>query len=415
MHFYRFLTLSIGVIWLLNVENASADTSLTLSEAVHRVVLHNPSLKAASALQEAARGREVQAAARPNPEISSQFEDFGGNTGTGFGQASHLLSLNQRVELGGKRAARIATASTTTHRAKLDTQIRRQDLILETREAYIALQAAWQRIALANEQLAIAKQVQAVVNARITAGKVSPIEAGRAEVACDAALRRTHQAERDLSIAKAKLASFWGGTPVAQDPAEALSLPSQLDETQADISDNPDLQRVALNLELARAAVQLNQSEQVPDVTLTAGLKHDAALHERSVQFGVSLPLPIFDRLQGEHRAVLAELDAAESDVSTEKIHFISELSTQRQQLSSAYAEAQSLRDKALRTAEHAFIDVQEGYRAGKFNLLEVLETQKDLTDNRTAYLEALVAFHEALARLDRLMGRDIALEEVTQ
>ena len=81
------------------------------------------------------------------------------------------------------------------------------------------------------------------------------------------------------------------------------------------------------------------------------------------------------------------------------------------QALSTAFVEATLLRDEMMPGAQSAFDAINEGYRQGKFGYLEVLDAQRTLFEARGQYLEALAAYHTAVAEVERLIGE--ALESV--
>ena len=58
--------------------------------------------------------------------------------------------------------------------------------------------------------------------------------------------------------------------------------------------------------------------------------------------------------------------------------------------------------------AERAFSQAQEGYRAGRTGLLDLLDAQRTLTRARLALLEALKDLNIARARLWKIVGPEI-------
>lgn len=404
----------LAVLGGLGIGLAHADAPLTLPDALQRVLARHPGLTAAVAQHTAALGREIQANRLPNPEISTQFESLGPHgVGSAVSQATRTISLSQRIELGDKRTERSAVAAAESRMADDDIRIRRQDLVHDTRLAFIALEAARERLTLARSAEDLAQQVQEAVSARVTAGKVSPIEAARAAVMAGMAQRRTAQGERDLRLARDRLAALWGGEPAAELPAADLSLPDAPYTRAGDMSANPELQRLTQAVERAQAAIRLSDAVRIPDITLSAGIKHEAALGQ-SLLVGATLPLPLFDRNQGGRQASRAELAAAEAEWQAARLRLTTDLVGEQQQLQAVHAEAQGLHREVLPVAEKAFDDAREAYRAGKFSLLDMLDAQRAWLDARTADLDARVRYHEALADLDRLQGHDITVDEVT-
>lgn len=398
------------LLGLVLAGSAQAAEGLTLSDALTKALQQNPTLQAAGQQAEAARGRQQQAGVLPNPEVGMLLEDFSGDTGVSAGDATTTMELSQRLELGGKRSSRVAIARTDTGEAELAAQVRRLEVVRDTRIAFHTLQVAQERLRLAREAEALARQVHQAVQARIEAGKVSPIEGARTQVALNAAERRARLAERETAQARTRLSVLWGGEPVPGDIVSLTPLPATLTPPPEDTSRSPELSRLSLEVERARAGVRAARAGTVPDITLRIGTKREAVTEDQSLLAGVSLPLPLFNRNQGERRAAHAELNAAEATLAAEKLQVEAEITSQRQQLEAAHAEARALQEGVLGTAEQAFAATREGYRAGKFGLLELLDAQRALIDTRNAYLDSLLSYFQSQAALDRLLGRDVTV-----
>ena len=79
--------------------------SLSLDAALTTALAHHPDLRASMLEREASEGATQQAGAWQNPELSTLVEDTRQATRT------TTIQLNQPIELGGKRSARVnATA-----------------------------------------------------------------------------------------------------------------------------------------------------------------------------------------------------------------------------------------------------------------------------------------------------------------
>jgi outer membrane protein, heavy metal efflux system len=93
-------------------------------------------------------------------------------------------------------------------------------------------------------------------------------------------------------------------------------------------------------------------------------------------------------------------------------VRVLTELGATYAELSSAFTEATTLQTDVLPGAQSAFEAFSEGYRQGKFGFLDVLDAQRTLFEARGRYLEALTAYHRAVADMKRLIGEP--LEAVT-
>jgi cobalt-zinc-cadmium efflux system outer membrane protein len=119
---------------------------------------------------------------------------------------------------------------------------------------------------------------------------------------------------------------------------------------------------------------------------------------------GISIPLP-FNRNKGgiqaaQHRAV----KSAELRRSME-IRLDIALAESHNALSSAYSRVTALRDTVLPGAQSAFDSVNEGYRLGRFGLLDVLDSQRTLFGAQHEYLQAATDYHRAVVDVERLIG----------
>lgn len=380
--------------------------SLSLSDATRRVLDKNPQITLSKALQEAAEGRVTQAGVLPNPEVNYLLEDFAGDTSRSAGSATTTYSLSQRFSLPGKRSARQSVAGEERTLTALEAEIERLRLIRITRESYVDAQAATEKQSATAQNLVLAQQLRDAVAVRVTAGKVSPIELSRANVALAGARRAARQAAQESQLARRQLASLWGESQLEASLLDTLTLPDALSAQPDTLGTSPYMKQLQVRIQREQAAVNLAEAQRLPDFTLSAGMKREAVTREQSVLLGVSIPIPLFDRNQGAVRSARAELTAAEAGLVAAR----QQLQRQRDQLlvqrEAGYQEALQLRDEVLRIASEALEATREGYRAGKFSLIDLLDAQRSLIESQGVYLAARISYHKNDAALDELLGR---------
>jgi outer membrane protein TolC len=111
---------------------------LSLQQALSRVFESNPELVASELEIEAAAARVLQAGRRPNPEISVGGENLAAMGGTGlFNYTESTVQLSQRIELGGKRAARIRTGEREKALAGRRLELKKAELMAATSLAFV--------------------------------------------------------------------------------------------------------------------------------------------------------------------------------------------------------------------------------------------------------------------------------------
>jgi cobalt-zinc-cadmium efflux system outer membrane protein len=392
-----------------NKQSAIADNSLTLQQALAQTLTGNPDLAAFSEEVRAQEALALQAGLFPNPVFGASAANFGNASVKGFDGDVVTLQLSQLIELGGKRAARLQVGEAGREVANWAYEIKRVTVLASAAQAFIEVLGAQARTDLVRHSLQLAQQVVDVVGNQVKAGKVSPIEETRVAVALATTQSEMLRTERELEAAKKKLVAYWGSTKpefsTVQGDLEAIKTLPSLQSLSDRLTQNPELIRWASELSQQQALVQSEQAKAIPDVTVTLGGSNYLDNQDYVVNVGVSLPLPVFDRNQGNiqaaerrHSKTANELQAAEVRVGTE-------LNTIYLNLDAIRAEIENFRLTILPQAESAYQAVQKGYRLGKFALLDVLDTQRTLFNAKGQYLKALVAYHQNLADLERLIG----------
>lgn len=378
----------------------------SLDDALALAAAHAPALAASRARVGASQGERLQAGVLPNPELSIDLDNVaGGDRYRGFRSAEVTYGLSQRIELGGKRGARIGAADAGLSLAQQDDAIARRDLVRDVTRAYADLAAAARSVGLAEEQVGLARELLRVAGSKVDAGKEPLIQRRKAEVALSTADIALAKARHTQDSAQRRLLSLIGipEQPVVADQTwfETLRMPAIAVSAQA----SPDYARWDTAIARSRAEYDVEQASRYPDLTVSAGVRQ--LREERTTAFvvGVSVPLQVFDRNQGARIRAQQDVLRTEAEARQARQALGATVADLQAQLAAARDEADLLRSETLPAAEQAFAFARKGYEAGKFSLLEVLDAQRALVEARTQRNEALHAFHLREAELTRLSG----------
>lgn len=390
--------------------------SITLDDALALAIVKNPELSAFSIVRRVAEAKAIQSGLLPNPELNTVVENIGGaKEFTGGTQTT--IQMSQLIEIGGKRSARAKVASLSRNLAEKDYERKRLEIITEVSKAFIRALSAQQKFALAGEMAALAEEVANTVSEKVGAGKVSPIEETKARVALSSARLEHERAGLELEAARKRLAFLWGDKmplfeKVAGDlDARIVPVPA-FERLASQMAMNPDLIRGAIEISRRKAVVLMEKTKTLPDISVSAGYRRFNEFDENSVIFGVSVPIPLFDRNQGgllESRLLLAN---AEKERRAAEARVQSGLAEAHKALSIAYAEVMAFRKETLPLAQSAFERTNEGYRAGKFGYLDILDAWRTLFDARLQRLRALTEYHLAVADVEQLTGEPVITKE---
>jgi cobalt-zinc-cadmium efflux system outer membrane protein len=387
--------------------------TLTLRQALALAVVHNPELSAFAWEVRAAEARVLQAGVMPNPELEAHFENFAGDDSfSGTQSLESTISLAQTFPLGGDISRRRELAELEAQMAGWDYEAARLELLTEVTQRFVELIGAQRHVELAQESLLLAEQVRRTTKRRIAAGDAPPIDAARASVPAATARVALRKAERQHQAARRRLALTWSAQEATFDHAEGslerVSLPPSPEQLVALVNRNPQVARWAVEISARRAQAELARAEAVPDVTARAGFKSDRGEDATGLVAGVSLPLTIFDRRQGDVRAArLGAVAAAERRRATEQ-RLDAMLSDAYARMAAGYDEAVAIRDTALPPATEAFDLIQQAFGKGDMALIDVIDAERTLVELRSAYLDALTDYHLALSEIEGLIGRPL-------
>lgn len=392
---------------------------LTLEQVLSLATSRSPEIAVAESEVRAREGRLLQARARPNPELSGTTENLGGDVAKTGGVQS-TLQLGQRLELGGDRAARTALAAAGRDLGRWDHESLRLDIIARATRAFADVLSAQRRVEFANDTVVLAEEVRSTVAARVEAGKVSPIEETRAEVALATERIERDREASDLAAARSRLAATWGSTgarftSVTGDLDAIPAVPS-LDTAMALVERNPEVARWTAEIAEREAMLRVERARGVPDVTVGGGYRH-FELGRGAAVVNASIPLPLFDRNRGAQIEARERIAQARDESRNALVRLRQLVEETHSSLVRAESEVRTLRDQVIPGAESVYAAVSEGYRLGKFGYMEVLDARRTLAAVRAQLAQAQAELHRASAHLQRLTAaplNDITLKNVT-
>lgn len=388
-----------------------------LRDAHALALMQSPELATFAWEVRAREARILQAGRPPNPVISAVVEDLGGGarvTGAeGLVQPQTTIQLSQLIELGGKRAARERLAERTRDLAGWDYELARVDVFTRVARAFIDVLASQQAVALTEQTTRLVEAVHQTVGARVTAGVVSPIEETKAGIALAAVRIESDRATRTLQADRTRLAALWGGAAARFDAAtgDLTVLPRvpAFDELRDRLAQNPELSRWATEIAQRDAALAVERSKRVPDLTVSAGYRRFTDIGSNAFLIGGSVPLPLFDRNRGGMQEAGDRLAKARAEEGAAQARVIAALADAYRALAGANDEVSALISHVMPGARSAFEAVSEGYRLGRFGYLDVLDAQRTLVSANAQYLRALSDLHKAAADVERLIGAPLA------
>ncbi len=384
----------------------AAPPLLTVAQAVNEALTHSPRIAAAAAAVNAAKGGLHQAGAMPNPELGFTGENIGGNGNyKGFDSSELTYGLSQQIELGGKRSARKEAASKLVRIAVLDAVIARLDAGRDVKQAFAAAVAAQESLRLAEDALGISEQELKIVSRRVSEAASPLIQKSKAEVTLATARFNVEQARQEQEAARTQLATLLGRPALIEtlDASSFLTVSEPATVKGDAIERTPDMLRMALQKDYANALVEIERAGAIPDPTVNLGVRELRQTDDRAFILGLSIPLPVLSSNRGKIDQARAEVIRTVSDQQSARLALLQRYGTAKLALHTAYIKATSYNSTVLPAAEQSFALSRQGYGAGKFQYLEVLDAQRTLFESRAQYTNALRDYHVQKAEVERL------------
>jgi len=392
-------------------------TRLTLAEAITQGLARNRDLAVARFGVEVNRGKLQQARLYPfNPELLLDG-DIGRGTlrdnGSEKSLAGGRIGLSQVLEVRGQRGLRTRVAELETVRAEWEVRDTEREVVAATMRAFSDLLLAQERLVLTREVVNLATQLKNTADDLVQAGAVPELDALRADVERRRVANRLTLEEASVSTAARALALLIGARSNTRLRVTGLLLFEPVKGTPEELSESaranrPDLKASEAALESAGASVRLVRAERfVPSVAVSASysqvLDYESVNHRALL--GISTPLPLLNRREGD-------LSAAEATVRREEAQRSRLLAQVEKEVSNAYEQFTAARRvvgefvaRIVPAQEKNARMIYEGYRLGEFRLTDALLAERDFFETRSAYLDAIAAYNTSLAEIYRATG----------
>ncbi|OGT43671.1 MAG: hypothetical protein A3F13_08585 [Gammaproteobacteria bacterium RIFCSPHIGHO2_12_FULL_40_19] len=406
----RLIVLSLLI--LLFSANSFAHTMpfLTLQKAWQKVQISNPGLKSSGFGIAAALGDVTQSRFIPNPSLNVVAENFGGNRSAQDEESDTTVWLNQPIQLGDKRHLRMQTASSQYGASVLVFKTQKTRAFLQTTESFLSVAQAQAQFRLAQQAVRINQQTVNTIQRRATAGRAPELELKSAQVAlADQKILEKTALQQWLS-ARYNLASLWGGSlsdvkeVTLQSFNTGWSLPS-LPSLMNLLQNNASLKAFKQQAKVAHTEVGLARANGKPDINIGAGYRHFNQTNDHAYVAQISLPLPLFNRNQGNIAKALANSNSAIQQWLNQRNALKNELFATYQNAVLARSQVNMLQKNIIPNAQQALALAREGYVQGRFSYLDLLNAQQKLRDEKARYITALFTYRKAWIALQVLVG----------
>jgi outer membrane protein, heavy metal efflux system len=395
---------TIGIQAQSRQQASEIPSALTLEKAMSLAMDRNPALAAVKNGIQAAEGDRIAAGKRLNPTFSLQFEDLPISTHPGpFFDGQGITSrVDYEIERGGRRSLRTEAATQVIRSQKFTYEDLVRLMRLQIEHAYYLTILAKSNLEAAQSTLDQVEHTLSLNRIRYKEGDISALDLNRMELEKLKFQDDVFQSDLALRNAKSSLLALlnapnlsmevdligtlaidyqnpeWGMPP--QVPLNAL--------VDMAIKQRPDMAAVIEEQKRAITETKLQRANRSANITIGGGYKRNLA--DNTLVFGVTLPLKIFNRNEGEIMRADAEHLRAENlaaavrknvQLDVQQAHNAVEINRQR---------AGYIRTQQLQRAEETSRIILQSYNLGEATLMDYLDAQRTYRDTVHLYNQAL-------------------------
>jgi cobalt-zinc-cadmium efflux system outer membrane protein len=381
----------------------------TLNTVLELALAHNPTMAGAQGYMRQSRGEQVAAGAYLNPSISG-YAGRGSirDPSTGVSITERTVTVQQPLEWQGKRRARQQAADAGAAGASAAMEEARLNVIVEAKVAFYNVLFAQRDTELAGQNLMMVEEVLRTVKARVAAGEATPFETMKATVEVQKAKKEVARAQNVLVVARAKLDMVTAGMLGRQFSIQGdfESIQQGLDPealTARAMEQHPTLRRLTKLVDQAEFNAALERESRIPNVTVQGNYHREAG--DESITAGLSIPLPLWYRRQGEIETALGARHRAEAERLRAQNEITQAITQHAQDVRTANEQLQVFETGLLKQAEQTLRVARVSFQQGVASLLDVLDSQRVYRQTLLEYAQTRADLSIALARLERAVG----------
>ena len=376
--------------------------AISLEQLESIAIAQHPSLSKYRSRIDVAKGKRLQAGLPYNPTLQYQSQEIGNDGSSGI----HSVSVSQRFVTGDKLAIGQQVQTHVVNQQQSELARRTLQVRTEVQVKFAQALLEQQRVDLSLQIQSLADQSVQTVSELVEAGEVSRVALLQAKVEAQRAKLTSDNAHLELTGARRELAA---SVSIAVLPDQRLSGAVSDDLSDAPwesllselLATSPELAAAGSQLQQAQQTLHLTCAQNIPDVTAQFGLGVDTATDDTFASLGVSVPLPIRNRNQGNIHSARANIAVADASLSQIELDLSRRLADAVARYQVAKQRYQRLRQTVLPLANESFQLSMDAFRAGETNYLELLTAQRSLFKTRLSAIEALAQAQQAIAEIN--------------
>jgi cobalt-zinc-cadmium efflux system outer membrane protein len=388
---------------------------ITLDEAIQFALQHNHTLLAARTTIPQSEAAEKTAHLRPNPSLFATwaylplFSPSNQNTDYLQNSTEADLGISYLIERGNKRQRRLQAARDVTAQTRSQVADNERSLVFSVATQFVAVQLAESTLDITEQNLKSFEETVRLGEIRYKSGAVSENDFLKIKLQLLQFQTDYQQAQLDRAQGLSDLRQLLGYESVSPDydvagPFEYEVIKGNAEDFQLKALQNrPDLRAAQQGVTAAKSQYELQRAIGKQDVTVSGNYSHVSGIN--TATFSGSIPLPIFDRNQGEIARARHVITQAEEEEKAATGQVLTEVHDAYQGLRETERVVQLYRSGYLDVAQKGRDISEYAYKRGAVSLLDYLDAERSNRATQVSYRQALASYLLALEHLREAVG----------
>jgi len=398
------------------------DQDSTIDDYLAYALMNNPGLKSAFDRWKAALEKVPQAKSLPNPSLGYSY--FIESIETRVGPQQHRFELMQKIPFFGKLGLRgeVALAAAKADRARYEQET--LNLLYRVKDSYYEYYYLGRAIRITEENVNLLTRLEKVASQQVRGGAAqqdmlkAQVELGK--------LRDRLESLQDMRGAVAAKLNAELNRPILSPvpwPKEVKKQKMRHPDDQIlqlARTANWELTALSFEIEKSRKMLALARKEFWPDFGIGVGYiatgeargggMSPADSGKDAVAAMLSVSLPVWrSRLDAGVREARAALSATVEAKQQKENTLLSQVRFTLYRHNDALRRVRLYAETLIPKARQALDASDAGYRAGKVDFVNIIDSERELLAFRLAYERALVEHQQRMAELEMLVGQSLA------
>ncbi|TAD99235.1 MAG: TolC family protein [Bacteroidetes bacterium] len=402
------------LILLFNVlHNLNAQSSFTLRKVLQSAKENNLLLKAEFLNVDIAKQDIVTAGLRPNPILNNQFlqlvqkSAFGNGTVWSDSRNDQVWwQLTKSLQIAGLRKNKIELANKNVALKQEQYEDFQHILLTYTANKWIEISTVQKKMSLITKALANIDSLAEVNNYRYQKQVITETELFRTDLLVKRYEIQLHSIEQEHSNLGNELKLLTGITDsIAIDETDDLEInvSTALDSLiEKAFQNRNDYQALVAAQKVSESNIKLQKSLAFPKPEV--GIIYNPQNSVPYLGFYATLPLPVFDRNQGEIQKAKIEKEQFDARIFATQKSIETEVLNAKELYETSKANVQDFQ-KIIKQSDKVLINVKYAYTRGGTTIIDFLEAQRSWIETELEYYSVLQRYRQSQIQLINALG----------